>query len=69
VLGRVWRGAVPPGKVVQATIKPIGVADLQLTRLLPQRLEGALPTVEQLEAELADLDADDGGDGDNDNEA
>ncbi len=35
--------------------KPIGVADVQLTRLLPDRLEGSLPTVEALEAELADL--------------
>ena len=35
--------------------KPIGVADLQLTRLLPEGLERALPTVETLEAELSDL--------------
>jgi predicted nuclease of restriction endonuclease-like (RecB) superfamily len=35
--------------------KPIGVADVQLTRLLPERLEGRLPTVEALEAELAEL--------------
>jgi len=35
--------------------KAIGVADVQLTRLLPDRLEGSLPTVEALEAELADL--------------
>ena len=35
--------------------KPIGVADVQLTRLLPDQLEGSLPTVEALEAELADL--------------
>ncbi len=27
----------------------------QLTRLLPERLEGRLPTVEALEAELAEL--------------
>ncbi len=34
--------------------KPIGVADIQLTRLLPARLEGQLPSVEELEAELAE---------------
>ena len=33
--------------------KPIGVADLQLTRLVPEDLKGELPTVEMLEAELA----------------
>lgn len=35
--------------------KPIGVADIQLTRLLPEGLEGTLPSVEELEQELADL--------------
>lgn len=35
--------------------KPIGVAELQLTRLLPDELRGRLPTVEALEAELASL--------------
>ena len=35
--------------------KPIGVADLQLTRLLPEGLDQALPTVETLEAELRGL--------------
>ena len=35
--------------------KPIGVADIQLTRLLPADLQGSLPTVETLEAELASL--------------
>lgn len=35
--------------------KPIGVADIQLTRLLPKGLEKALPTVEAIEAELSDL--------------
>ena len=31
------------------------MVDVQLTRLLPNRLEGSLPTVEALEAELAEL--------------
>lgn len=44
--------------------KPIGVADIQLTRLLPERLEGTLPTVEELEAELAELP--ESGDGESD---
>lgn len=32
--------------------KPIGVADYQLAKALPEHLQGSLPTVEQLEAEL-----------------
>jgi len=32
--------------------QPIGVADYQLTNLLPQELEGSLPSVEQLESAL-----------------
>jgi predicted nuclease of restriction endonuclease-like (RecB) superfamily len=32
--------------------KPIGVSEYQLTEILPHELEGSLPTVEQLEAEL-----------------
>jgi predicted nuclease of restriction endonuclease-like (RecB) superfamily len=35
--------------------KPIGVADLQLTRLLPEDFKESLPTVEALEAELGEL--------------
>jgi predicted nuclease of restriction endonuclease-like (RecB) superfamily len=35
--------------------KPIGVADIQLTRLLPVDLQSALPTVEALEEELTSL--------------
>lgn len=35
--------------------KPIGVAEVQLTRLLPESLTSSLPTVEALEAELGDL--------------
>jgi hypothetical protein len=32
--------------------KPIGVADYQLAKALPESLKGSLPSVEQLEAEL-----------------
>ncbi len=35
--------------------KPIGVADLHLTRLLPEDFQQSLPTVESIEAELHDL--------------
>ncbi len=35
--------------------KPIGVADLHLTRLLPEGFQQSLPTVEAIEAELRDL--------------
>jgi len=41
------------------TQKPIGVSAYRLTEQLPERLKGSLPTVEQLEAELA---RDEGGD-------
>jgi len=32
--------------------KPIGVAEYQLAKALPESLKGSLPSVEQLEAEL-----------------
>ena len=32
--------------------KPIGVSDHELTRALPERLKSALPTIEEIEAEL-----------------
>jgi predicted nuclease of restriction endonuclease-like (RecB) superfamily len=34
--------------------KPIGISEYELTRALPARLQSALPTVEEIEAELAD---------------
>ena len=36
--------------------KPLGVAEYQLAEALPEKLEGSLPTVEELEAELEGLD-------------
>lgn len=33
--------------------KPIGIADYEFTRALPESLESALPSIEDLEAELA----------------
>lgn len=38
--------------------KPIGVSEHQLTEALPKPLQGQLPTVEQLEAELRSADSD-----------
>ncbi len=36
------------------TVKPIGVAEWQLTRSLPEKLSGSLPSVDTLEVELAE---------------
>jgi predicted nuclease of restriction endonuclease-like (RecB) superfamily len=38
--------------------KPIGISEYELTRALPPSLKSALPTVEEIEAELADAAAD-----------
>jgi hypothetical protein len=35
--------------------KPIGIATYELTRSLPPSLQSALPTVEQIEAELGEM--------------
>jgi predicted nuclease of restriction endonuclease-like (RecB) superfamily len=35
------------------TAKPIGISEFRVTAQLPERLKGTLPTVEELEAELA----------------
>ena len=32
--------------------KPIGVSEYELTRILPESLKSALPTIEEIEAEL-----------------
>jgi predicted nuclease of restriction endonuclease-like (RecB) superfamily len=37
------------------TQKPIGVSSFQLTESLPEKLQGSLPTIEELEAELSDV--------------
>lgn len=37
------------------THKPIGVSSFQLTGSLPEKLQGSLPTIEELEAELSTL--------------
>ncbi len=42
--------------------KPIGVADWgrQITRSLPEELKSSLPTIEEIEAELSQGEADNG---------
>ena len=37
----------------QTTNKPIGVAEYQLIEALPKDLQSSLPSIEQIEAELA----------------
>lgn len=37
--------------------KPLGVADYRLAEALPKELKGSLPTIEQLEAELSSIEA------------
>ncbi len=39
--------------------KPIGVSEYELTRALPERLKSALPTIEEIEAELSETGKDD----------
>ena len=40
--------------------KPIGIAEYELVRALPEPLVANLPTVEQLESELSDWQDEDG---------
>ncbi|MBA7630134.1 putative nuclease YhcG [subsurface metagenome] len=40
--------------------KPIGISEYELTRALPDSLKSALPTIEEIEAELEGKEADDG---------
>lgn len=35
--------------------KPMGVSELTLTEILPEHLKGSLPTVEEIEADLSDV--------------
>jgi hypothetical protein len=41
------------------THKPIGVAAYQLVDALPKNLEASLPSIEQIERELGDVDGKD----------
>lgn len=39
--------------------KPMGVSEFTLTEILPEHLKGSLPTVEEIEADLSDVDEED----------
>ena len=39
---------------LEGTSQPIGVSGYQLSRLLPEKFIGSLPTIEEIEAELSD---------------
>lgn len=40
---------------LRGSSKPIGVSEYELTRSLPETLESALPTIEEIEAELGEV--------------
>jgi hypothetical protein len=44
------------GDAARGLIQPMAVADYILTRAVPQDLKGALPTIEEIEEELADFE-------------
>ena len=54
-----WAGMVGPvgalkvARLEQITHKPIGVAEYQLVRALPEPLDTSLPSIEEIEAELS----------------
>jgi predicted nuclease of restriction endonuclease-like (RecB) superfamily len=43
--------------------RPMGIAEYQLSKILPEDLKGSLPTIEELEAELEGLEKDEKGGG------
>jgi hypothetical protein len=47
------RNRVVAEYALRGVTKPIGISEYELTRALPPGLKSALPTVEQIEAELA----------------
>lgn len=38
---------------LESSSQPIGVSGYQLSRLLPEKFKGSLPTIEEIEAELS----------------
>jgi YhcG PDDEXK nuclease domain len=42
--------------------KPIGISEYQLTRAIPENLKSNLPTIEEIEAELNEIEGSDNGD-------
>jgi hypothetical protein len=49
------KNKVVAGYALRDTQKPIGVSSFKLTESLPEKLQGNLPTIEELEAELSDM--------------
>jgi hypothetical protein len=48
------RNRVVAEYALRGMTKPIGVSEYQLTRALPRELQSSLPTIEAIEAELAE---------------
>ncbi len=47
------RNRVVAEYALRGMTKPIGISEYELTRALPKELQSSLPTIEQIEAELA----------------
>ena len=43
---------------LESSSQPIGVSTYQLSRIVPENFKGSLPTIEEIEAELSDLEED-----------
>lgn len=43
---------------LESTSQPLGVSSYELSKLIPEEFKGSLPTIEEIEAELADEDDD-----------
>ena len=39
---------------LESTSQPLGVSIYELSKLIPEEFKGSLPTIEEIEAELAD---------------
>ena len=45
---------VVAGYALKNTAQPLGISEYQLSRLLPDEIKSSLPTIEEIEAELAE---------------
>lgn len=43
---------------LEASTQPIGVSGYELSKLIPEKYKGSLPTIEEIEAELEDIEID-----------
>ncbi|MDO4803696.1 MAG: hypothetical protein Q4A32_02625 [Lachnospiraceae bacterium] len=39
---------------LESTSQPLGVSSYELSKLIPDEFKGSMPTIEEIEAELAD---------------